>query len=130
MTAYGAAQAARTVFQLARPSRRAFFMEVVMADHIDIDFIFQADRENPPAERSLPWEETRDGVTVVVEPKPHWAEDLRAFRLNAREYCYYADWSRYGARARFYGHIDTCGDDLLLKARALIVREIAEGHWS
>jgi hypothetical protein len=130
MTAYGAAQAARTVFQLARPSRRAFFMEVVMADHIDIDFIFQADRENPPAERSLPWEETRDGITVVVEPKPHWAEDLRAFRLNAREYCYYADWSRYGARARFYGHIDTCGDDLLLKARALIVREIAEGHWS
>ncbi|OJY71989.1 MAG: hypothetical protein BGP12_12830 [Rhodospirillales bacterium 70-18] len=103
-------------------------MEAVMADHID--FIFRADRENPPAERSLPWEETRDGITVVVEPKPHWAEDARAFRLDAREYCYYAGWSRYGARARFYGHIDTCGDDLLLKARALIVREIAEGHWS
>ena len=63
MTAYGAAQAARTVFQLARPSRRAFFMEVVMADHIDIDFIFRADRENSPAERSLPWEETRDEVS-------------------------------------------------------------------
>ncbi|WP_455566560.1 hypothetical protein [Ochrobactrum teleogrylli] len=45
-----------------------------MADHID--FIFRADRENPPAERSLPWEETRDGITVVVEPKPHWADDL------------------------------------------------------
>ena len=56
-----------------------------MADQIDIDFIFQADRENPPAERSLPWEETCDGITVVVEPKPHWAEDLRAFRLEARE---------------------------------------------
>ncbi|GAA5666624.1 hypothetical protein CN884_22350 [Ochrobactrum sp. 30A/1000/2015] len=101
-----------------------------MADHIDIDFIFRADRENPPAERSLPWEDTRDGITVVVEPKPHWAEDLRAFRLDAREYCYYADWSRSGARARFYGHIDICGDDLLLKARALFVREIAEGHWN
>ena len=101
-----------------------------MADHIDIDFIFRADRENSPAERSLPWEETRDGDAVVVEPKPHWADDLRAFRLDAREYCYYADWSRSGARARFYGHTDTCGDDLLLKARAPIVREIAEGHWS
>ncbi|MGO1164574.1 hypothetical protein [Brucella pseudogrignonensis] len=53
-----------------------------MADHID--FIFRADRENPPAERSLPWEETRDGITVVVEPKPHWADNLRAFRLDAR----------------------------------------------
>ncbi|KAB2680954.1 hypothetical protein [Brucella pseudintermedia] len=101
-----------------------------MADHIDTDFIFRADRENPPAERSLPWEETRDGITVVVEPKPHWAEDLWAFRLDAREYCYYADWRRCGARARFNGHIDTCGHDLLLKARALIVCEIAEGHWS
>ena len=101
-----------------------------MADHINIDFIFQTDRENPPAERSLLWEETRDGITVVVEPKPHWVEDLRAFRFDAREYCYYADWSRCGARAWFYGHIDTCGDDLLLKARALILREIAEGLWS
>lgn len=101
-----------------------------MADHIDIDFIFQTDRENPPAERSLPWEETRDGVTVVVEPRPHWTEDLRAFRFDAREYCHYADWTRHGGRARFYGHIDTCGDGLLLKARALIVREIAEGLWS
>ncbi len=101
-----------------------------MADHIDIDFIFRADRKNPPAERSLPWEETCDGITVVVEPKPHWADDLRAFRLDAREYCYYADWNRCGARARFYGHIDTCGDDLLLKARALIICEIAEENWS
>ena len=101
-----------------------------MADHIDIDFIFRADRENPPAERSLPWEETRDGITVVVEPKPHWAKDLRAFRFDVREYSHYADWTRYGGHARFYGHIDTCGDSLLLKARALIVREIAEGLWS
>lgn len=101
-----------------------------MADHIDIDLIFQTDRENPPAERSLPWEETRDGIPVVIEPKPHWAEDLRAFRFDAREYCHYADWTRHGARARFYGHIDTCGDELLLKARALIVREITEGLWS
>ena len=67
---------------------------------------------------------------VTTTPKPHWAEDMRAFRFDAREYCYYADWSRYGARARFYGHIDTTGDDLLLKARALIVHEIAEGQWS
>lgn len=95
-----------------------------------VEEIFAKDRRNAPAERSLPWEEVRDGVTVVIEPKPHWADDARAFRLDAREYCYYADWTRNGARARFYGHIDTSGDDLLLKARALIVREIAEGHWS
>ena len=95
-----------------------------------LDEVFADDRRNPPSERLLPWEETRDGVTVVVEPKPHWAEDMRAFRFDARKYCYYADWSRCGARARFYGHIDTTGDDLLLKARALIVHEIAEGQWS
>ena len=33
---------------------------------MDIDAIFAADRERPPAERSLPWLETRDGITVVV----------------------------------------------------------------
>ena len=94
-----------------------------------VDEIFADDHCNPPSERSLPWEETRGCVTVVVEPKPHWAEDARAFRLDAREYCYYADWTRNGVRARFYAHIDISGDDLLLKARALIVREIAEGYW-
>ena len=94
-----------------------------------LDEIFADDRRNPPSERSLPWEETRDGVTVVVEPKPHWAEDMRVFRFDAREYCYYADWSRCAARARFYGHIDTSADDLLLKARTLIMREITEGYW-
>lgn len=100
-----------------------------MSTSIDIDEIFRDDRRNPPAERSLPWDETRDGVTVVVEPKPHWAADLRAFRLNAREYRYYADWSVQGSQARFYGHIDTSGDDVMMKARAMVSREIAEGLW-
>ncbi|MCK9553697.1 hypothetical protein [Aquamicrobium sp.] len=36
----------------------------------------------------------------------------------------------HGGRARFYGHIDTSGDDLMMKARAMIVREIADGLWS
>jgi hypothetical protein len=31
---------------------------------------------------------------------------------------------------RFFGHIDTCGDDLIRKARALVACEIADGHWS
>ena len=52
---------------------------------MDIDAIFAADSERPPAERSLPWLETRDGITVVVEPKPHWASDMRAFRAEACE---------------------------------------------
>lgn len=97
---------------------------------IDIDQIFLEDRESPPSERVLPWEETRDGITVVVEPKPHWAEDMRVFRLDMREYCRYAEWRADGGRARFYGHIDTSGDDLMMKARAMIAREIAEGLWS
>lgn len=96
---------------------------------IDIDEIFRSDRDNPPDERSLPWEETRNGITVVVEPKPHWAEDMRAFRLDAREYCRYADWTAYGARARFFGHIETSGGDVMMKARAMIAREIADGLW-
>ena len=97
---------------------------------IDINQIFRKDLDNPPLERSLPWEETRDGITVVVEPKPHWAEDMRVFRLDAREYCRYAEWAAHGGRARFFGHIDTSGDDLMMKARAMIAREIADGLWS
>ena len=84
-----------------------------------VDEIFADDRRNPPMERSLPWEETRGGVTVFVEPKPHWAEDMRR----------YADWSAHGARTRFYGHIDTSGDDVMMEARAIIAREIADGLW-
>lgn len=38
-----------------------------------VEEIFAEDRGNAPAERSLPWEEVRDGMTVVIEPKPHWA---------------------------------------------------------
>lgn len=96
---------------------------------IDIDEIFREDRTNPVTERSLPWEETCDGITVVVEPKPHWAEDLRAFRLEARGYCRYADWLLHGARATFFGHADLSGDEVMLKARAMVAREIAEGLW-
>ena len=96
----------------------------------DIDAIFAADRQHPPHERSLPWPETRDGITVVIEPKPHWAKDMRAFRSEAHEYCAYADWVENGARARFFGHIDTCGDDLIRKARTLVAGEIADGLWT
>jgi len=97
---------------------------------MDIDAIFAADRRRPPHERSLPWPETRNGMTVIVEPKPHWANDMRAFLSDVREYCTYADWLENGARARFFGHIAICGDDLIRKARALVAGEIAEGHWN
>ena len=96
---------------------------------IDIDRIFRENRAGPPSERTLPWEETRDGITVVVEPKPHWADDMRAFRLEAREYCRYADWTANGGHARFYGHIDPSGDEVMMRARAMIAREIADGLW-
>lgn len=96
---------------------------------IDVDTIFARDREHPPAERSLPWEESRDGLTVVIEPKPHWASDMLAFRLTVREYCYYRDWLRSGAQALFFAHAETNGDQVVLKARAEISREIANGLW-
>lgn len=100
-----------------------------MSASISIDQIFREDLENLPSERSLPWQESRDGITVVVEPKPHWAEDMRVFRLATREHCRYAEWTVHGGRARFYGHIDTSGNDLMMKVRALIAREIADGLW-
>ncbi len=80
-------------------------------------------------ERCQPWIESRDGITVVVEPKPYWAVDLRVFRLDRREYCLYADWLVDGGRSRFYGHIDTSGDDVMRNARAMIAREITDGLW-
>ena len=101
-----------------------------MSANIDIDEIFAQDRENRPTERTLPWEESRDGMTVVVGPKPHGADDMRVFRLDAREHRRYAGWTAHGVRARFFGHIDTSGDDLIMKARAMIAREIADGLWS
>ena len=100
-----------------------------MSKTITIDEIFADDRSNPPAERCLPWIESCDGITVVVEPRPHWAEDLRAFRLDRWEYCRYAAWLVDGGRARFYGHIYTSGDDVMRNARAMIAREIAESLW-
>ncbi len=97
---------------------------------MDIDAIFAADRQRPPHERSLPWPETRNGMTVIVEPKPHWANDMRAFLSDVREYCTYADWLENGARARFFGHIAICGDDLIREAHALVAGEIEDGHWN
>jgi hypothetical protein len=94
-----------------------------------VDEIFAEDGRNPAADRSLPWEENRDGVVVVVEPKPHWASDMAAFRLTDRAWCYYADWCANGPGARFFGHPDTRGDDVMMRSRAMIARELAEGLW-
>ena len=94
---------------------------------ITLDEIFAEDRQNPPEDRSLPWEEIQNGMTVVVEPKPHWASDMRTFQLTARAYCYYADWTGNGPGARFFAHPETCGDDVMTKARAMIARAIADG---
>lgn len=96
---------------------------------MDIDAIFAADREQPPAARSLPWLESKAGVTVVIEPKPHWASDPRAFRQDAQAYCYYRDWVAHGPRARFFAHVSLNGADLLREARAMIEQEIRDGYW-
>lgn len=96
---------------------------------MDVDAIFAADLERPPLERSLPWTEEKDGIIVVVEPKPHWADDLRAFRLADRSYCRYADWQLDGGAARFFRHPDATGEDVLTAAWAMILREIADGYW-
>jgi hypothetical protein len=97
---------------------------------INIEEIFALDRQQPPTQRSLPWKETRNGVTVVVEPKPHWAIDLLAFDMSARSYCYYADWCHNGVNARFFPHISTSGSDILIKARDLVSQEFVDGLWS
>lgn len=89
-----------------------------------VDEILADDRRRPPEDRSLPWEETRSGVTVVVEPKPHWAADMNAFRLTDRAYCYYADWIANGSGARFFRHPDTSGEDVMQRARTMLAREI------
>ena len=65
---------------------------------IYIDAIFASDRQHSPHERSLPWPETRGDLTVIVESKPHWASNMRAFRAESREYRAYADWTANGAR--------------------------------
>ena len=96
---------------------------------IDVDEIFREDRNNPVAERSLPWEEACDGITVVVEPKPHWAADMAAFRLQDRSWCYYADWIENGPAARFFDHPETSGSDVMTNAHAMLAREIAQGLW-
>ncbi len=96
---------------------------------IAVDDIFAGDRRNPRPERSLPWEESRDGVTVILEPKPHWASDMLAWRQTSRAYCYYADWTTIGPSARFFRHPGTCGGDIMMKARAIRAREIADGLW-
>ncbi|WP_266064164.1 hypothetical protein [Brucella intermedia] len=92
--------------------------------------IFADDRRNPPSDRSLPWKERRSSIAVVVEPKSHWASDMRAFRLMDRAYCYHADWVENGRDARFFDHPETCGDVMMMKARVMIAREIADGFWA
>ena len=94
-----------------------------------VDKIFADDLRNLSSKRSLPWEECRDGVTVIIEPKPHLASDMRAFELTTRKFCHYRDWTENGSRARFFDHIDSTGDDVMMKARAMIAREIADGLW-
>ena len=97
---------------------------------IDVDTVFAADRAHSPLERSLPWEESRGGVSVVVEPKPHWASDLCVWKEAIRQYCYYADWIARGASARFFDHPEITGDSVMMTARAMIAREIAAGLYA
>ena len=52
------------------------------------------------------------------------------FRSETREYCAYADWTANGARARFFGHVGTCGDDLIRKARTPVASEAVDGLWT
>ncbi|OHV80315.1 hypothetical protein [Ensifer sp. LCM 4579] len=97
--------------------------------HMHIGQIFACDRQQPPTERSLPWLETRSGLTVVVEPKPHWAIDLLAFNMSERSYCHYADWCHKGPNARFFRHIEKSGADVLATAQAMVADELSQGLW-
>ena len=50
--------------------------------------------------------------------------------LTDRSWCSYADWIENGPAARFIDHPETRGDHLMMKARAMIAREIANELWS
>ena len=86
----------------------------------DIGTIIPADRQHPAHERSLPWPETGGGLTVVIGPKPHWPNDMRAFRSDVRDYGTCTDWTKNGARARFS----------VRKARTRVTCETADGLWN
>lgn len=90
-----------------------------------IDAVFAADRERPPHERTLPWQDVKNGVAVIVEPKPPWANDMRVFRPDVREYCAYSDWAAHGSRARFYAHIAMSGEDLMREAHNRIAEKLS-----
>lgn len=75
-----------------------------------------------------------------MDREPRWHHSCRGtqatlgrgsagLRLYRREWCYYADWLVDGGRSRFYGHIDTSGDDVMRKALTMIAREIEDGLW-
>ncbi|MCO8017901.1 hypothetical protein NI456_03415 [Brevundimonas diminuta] len=80
--------------------------------------------EEPPSEGFLLSIEPQYGGTEL------WMRDMRAFRSDVREYCAYANWTANGARARFFGHVDTCGDDVIRRARTLVASETADGLWN
>lgn len=94
-----------------------------------IDEIFADDRSNPPAERSLPWEETHGTVTVVVEPKPHWASDMRAFRRTEQTYSIMPTGPRMVDARGSMGISTRPVTDVMMKARTMLTREIADGLW-
>ncbi len=52
-----------------------------------------------------------------------------AFDRRARRYCSYRDWREHGKDARFFEPISLCGDDIMMRARAEIAREIKDGLW-
>jgi phage terminase large subunit-like protein len=101
-----------------------------MPSDITVDQVFRENLALPEAERTLPWEESRDGVTVVVEPKPHYAEDMTAWHLSRHAFCHYRDWKADGAKARFFDQAHKTGDEVMMTARVMVIREIEAGEWS
>lgn len=101
-----------------------------MPANITVDQVFAENMEFPVEERCLPWEESRDGVTVVVEPKLHFASDMTIWHLSRHAFAHYRHWKHDGASVSFFEHGHKTGDQVMMDARCTVIREIENGEWA
>ncbi|MDH2328304.1 hypothetical protein QCN27_15670 [Cereibacter sp. SYSU M97828] len=101
-----------------------------MQANITVDQVFAENMKFAAEERCLPWEETRDGVTVVVEPKLHFESDMTVWHLSRHAFAHYRHWKRDGANVSFFEHGHKTGDQVMMDARCTIIREIETGEWA
>ena len=80
--------------------------------------------------------ETKDPAMLVIDPETCIDCELcvpecpiNAIYTESELPECYADWTENGPAARFFDHPETCGREVMAKARDMLVREIAGGLW-